>query len=492
MPEPDARPATRLTIGALRRSVPVLLACAVLGGGLALALDDSQPGYRASAEVIVSTLPEQDVSLLGLSLLRYSRESARAIETAAVLLHSPAAAERAAPALGEDPDELLDDVQVDIVGESNVVAVSAEASSPARAARVANRFAQAAVAVQRERVAKQAAAALEILRARLSGLGPDDPNAPALNARITALEALRASGGDPTLALGQAAAPPRDPAGPSTPLIILLGALAGLAVGLVIALAREWSSPRLSDERALAHVYPLPTLARVPVVRRAFRRRLTADIPPAVREAFRTVVAQLERRGGGHGSRVLLVTSPSAGDGKTTAVACIGEALAEAGYSVAAVDADLRDPALGRVLGVASAAGLGDGRSLDEDGLDDLLEETVRPGLEVVPAVPVDPGALLAAYSELPKLLGALRREFDWVIVDTPALGAVSDALRLLGSVDEILLVCRLGNTSRSHLRAVRGLLEQADAVPMGTLLLGATAPPPSVDEERKPDLAVR
>src|SRR5829696_602741 len=93
MPEPDARPATRLTLGALRRSVPVLLACAVLGGGLALALDDSQPGYRASAEVIVSPLPEQDVSLLGLSLLRYSRESARAIETAAVLLHSPAAAE---------------------------------------------------------------------------------------------------------------------------------------------------------------------------------------------------------------------------------------------------------------------------------------------------------------------------------------------------------------------------------------------------------------
>jgi receptor protein-tyrosine kinase len=203
------------------------------------------------------------------------------------------------------------------------------------------------------------------------------------------------------------------------------------------------------------------------------------------------MVAQLERRAGDR-SRVLLVTSPSAGDGKTTAAACIGEALAEAGYSVAAVDGNLRDPMLGRVLGVTSAAGLGDGRSLGADDLDALLKETVWPGLEVVPAVPVDADALLAAYRELPGLLDSLRREFDWVVVDTPALGEVSDALRLLGSVDEILLVCRLGNTSRSRLRSVRGLLEQADAVPMGALLLGATAPPPSVDEERKPDLAVR
>lgn len=477
-----------ITLRALRRNLLVLLVCAIAGALAALALSDAQPGYRATAEVVISPLPETDDTLLGVSVLRDSRESARAIQTAAALLHSEAAAERAARVLRVDPIELYDDVKVDIVGESNVLAVTASAATPRRAAQAANEFARAAVAVQQERVAAQAAAALKILRDRLDAVGGDDPTAASLNARITALEALRASGGDPTIALGQSAALPRVSTGPPTPLVLLLGALVGLVVGVLVAIVRERATRKVNDERVLTTIYPLSVLARVPLVRPARRMRAALQVPPRVREAFRAAVAQLERRREDGKGRVVLVIGAAGGDGATTAVACIGEALAEAGFGVVTVDADLRAPRLGAARGVAEAGA----RNRDGD-LESQLAETGVPGLHVLPAAPADPAELLVTYRRFPALLGRLREEFEWVIVDAPALGEVSDALRLLGAADEVLLVCRLGNTTRAKLRAVSSMLANAGTAPMGVLLVGASMPQASRDEELRPvDAAVR
>jgi capsular exopolysaccharide synthesis family protein len=383
---------------------------------------------------------------------------------------------------------------VEIIGESNVVAVTASAASPERAAEVANAFARTAVDAQTRRLRDTVERVLAALRVRRGQLGADDPSAVPIDDRISALEAVLASGRDPTIALGQAAVAPREPAGPSTPLLLLLGALAGLALGLAAVVLRERFSRRVNAESTLTSIYPLPVLARVPLVRRPFRgRRRVAHIPPRVREAFRTVVAQLERAGGpAAAGRVVLVTSPNARDGRTTAVACIAETLAEAGHAVVAFDADLRSPTLGRALGVEGAAWPDPSGEPPRGRASELLSDTVVEGLEVLPVRPAHPERLLTAQGALPGMIAELRREFDWIVVDTPAIGEVVDALRLLAAADDVLLVCRLERTRRSSLRVTRELLEQAGARPLGTLLLGATAPSADADAEaREADVAV-
>ena len=494
MDERELGSAFRLTLRALRRGWWIVVIAVAVGALLALALDDTQPGYEATAEVVVTPLPESDQTLLGLGILRSSRESQRAIQTAALLLRSSAAARAAGAELGEDPADLLDRVDVEIVGESNVVAVTARAASPERAAEIANTFARTAVAAQTRRLRETVERVLTALRERRGQLGADDASAVPIDDRISALEAVLASGRDPTIALGQTAEPPRDPAGPSTPLLLLLGALAGLVVGLAAVMVRERFSRRINTEHALASIYPLPVLARIPLVRRPFRRRRGfAHIPPRVREAFRTVAAQLERpTEHGPEGRVVLVTSPNSRDGRTTAVACIAETLAEAGHAVVAVDADLRSPMLGRSLGVEGAAWPDPGGEPPRGGATVLLSETVMEGLEVLPVRPADPERLLTAQSALPGMLAELRKEFDWIVVDSPAIGEVSDALRLLASADDVLLLCRLDHTRRASLRVTRELLEHAGARPLGTLLLGATAPSADADAEpREADVAV-
>jgi Mrp family chromosome partitioning ATPase/capsular polysaccharide biosynthesis protein len=484
----------RLTLRALRRGWWIVVLAVTAGALSALALDDTQPGYEATAEIVVTPLPESDQTLLGLGILRSSRESQRAIQTAALLLRSSAAARAAGAELGEDPADLLNRIDVEIVGESNVVAVTASSASPDRAAEIANVFARTTVETQTRRLRETVERVLTALRARREQLGADDPSALPIDDRISALEAVLASGRDPTIALGQSAEPPREAAGPSTPLLLLLGGLAGLVAGLGAVTLRERFTRRVNAERALTSIYPLPVLARVPLVRRPFRRRRqVAQIPPRVREAFRTAVAQLERSGerGGEG-RVVLVTSPNTCDGRTTAVACIAETLAEAGHAVVAVDADLRSPLLGRTLGVEGAAWPEPSGDPPRGPATRLLSETVMEGLEVLPVLPADPERLLTAQGAIPAMLAELRREFDWIIVDTPAIGEVSDALRLLASADDVLLLCRLDHSRRSSLRVTRELLEHAGARPLGTLLLGATAPSADADAEpRDADVAV-
>jgi Mrp family chromosome partitioning ATPase/capsular polysaccharide biosynthesis protein len=470
----------------IRRHAVVIFAVALLGAAVAFALSRSKPDYRATAEVVVSPLPQEEQTLLGLGVLHESRDSVRAIETAAVLLRSPEAARRAARLVHVPADDLLERVKIEILGESNVLAVSATADAPQRAAEMANAFTASAIDAQGDRLSAKISRVLPALRARLSSLSEEETSATGLNERITALETLQASGADPTLALGREARVPTVQDGPSSWLILFLGGLAGLALGVLGALAREATSRRISDEPALLAVCPLPTLARVPLIRRLRGGAgpvSPADLPPTAREAFRTMVAQLERqRADRADNRVLLVTSPSEGDGKTTAVACIADALAEAGYSVAALDCDLRRPCLAPTLGVAPEDSLTALLGSKPGTVTEYLEPTSTPGLDVLAALPSDYSALQALHRNLHGLIPEVKAEYDWTILDTPALGEVSDALRLLGAADEVLLVCRLGNTDRSKLRIARDLLEHAGVTPVGMLVVGASSPPATGD----------
>ena len=435
------------------------------------------PKYEATAEVLMSPLPQEDETFLGIQLLRDSGDPTKTAATAAQLIHSHPAAERTARALGGDwtPRSVLKAVHVTPQTESNLLDVTGKSENAAEAQRLANTFVRESLAARRQALAKEAEAELERVRPRLSRVDTTTEAGANFVASVDRLEAL-AAGRDPTLSLSEAAPPPRSPSGLPAGIVIFLGVLLGFGIGSGAAWLLESVNQRVRDENEALGLYALPVLARVPKLRdRDLRERHGPwTLPPAVREAFRTLMLQLREKGETGG--VIVLTSASSRDGKTTSSVNLAASLAAAGNECVLLDLDLRKPDIGRILhihdGPEVAALQEVGRSLSEL----LVPAPGLPSLSVLATKPTESDVILvdAINRRIPELIEEARGLAQYVVIDTAPLGEVGDALRVVGEADDVVVVVRPGSTTRAGFEVMRDLLERVGQRPAGMLLIGA------------------
>jgi len=156
--------------------------------------------------------------------------------------------------------------------------------------------------------------------------------------------------------------------------------------------------------------------------------------------------------------KVILLTSPGNGEGKSTVCANLAVALAQAGRDTLVVDCDLRGPTLHELFGLGGSPDLLDALA-KEDGLREVWQSP-SPKLKVVAGAtaPANPAEILGSR-QFAELLGKARQEFDYVVLDAPPVDLVSDAAILATQADGTLLVMDAQKTRRVALRrAVRGL----------------------------------
>lgn len=458
------------------RSHPLLVALITLAAfaGAAAWLALRSPDYESEAQVLVTPLPQDDRSFLGLPVVRESSEPTRVMQTAATLIDSPGAADLAARRLGRGwtRERVVESVEVEPQGESNIIAITARAEDPELAARVANTFADAGLDVRGRALRRLADSEIAELEAQRGGAQPG---------RLGRLRAVRSSG-DPTLLLSQPAVAAAAPVGASPPLILLLALVAGFTLASGAALLIELLDRRIRDEDELGALWPVPVLAHVPKLPRRLRRAEEYSpfaMPPAVREAFRTAQVQLDQRP--RDSRVIMVTSASKGDGKTTSAANLAVALVGAGHRVILVDFDIRKPDVARLLRVKSDRGLISLLASNTSLADLLVQSPDLPPLRVAPVGTEGDVVLLEALSRrVPDMLAQARALADYIVIDTAPLGEVSDALRIVDYVDDIVVVTRPGHTDRASLELTRDLLARTDHHALGLLVIGESHGAPS------------
>jgi capsular exopolysaccharide synthesis family protein len=443
----------------------ILLAVVVTMGAAAAFATTREKRYTSTATLFfrntTGNLLDQPTTSVG--------DPAREAATNFKLVSLTIVADRTARALGIPRGEVTSAVKVSASGQTDLVNVAAETTSPTRSARIANAYARSYIDFRRTADQRQLTSGVEQLQRSLDALPPEQQagsEGERLRDRIDQLTVARAlTTGNAELA--QPARVPTSASYPNVPTIIALGGILGLALGLALAVVVARLDRTVRDVDELETLFRLPVIGEIPQSRQLRSGTgETAPLGPREAEAFRELRANLRFLDAERSISPLLVVSALPQEGKSTIAMRLSETMAAMGDKVILVEADLRKPT--ELKDITERTGHGLSAVLSDGRLDsEIAHVTVTdPGgeprtLDVLPAGPTPPNPTeLLESRRMRDMLDDLAERYDVVLVDTPALTVVSDALSLVAEDSTIVVVAAIGKSSRN---SVEQLARQID-----------------------------
>jgi succinoglycan biosynthesis transport protein ExoP len=512
-------------VGVLRRRwLTVLAVIVIVASATGLVTSFQTPLYQASAGVLLSR-SDLGASLPGVTASQAAPDSDRFGETQALLARTAEIAQRALAAAGvrdrdRTPAELLARSEVTPVQNTDLLLFRVSDRSPELAVRLATAYARSykAYRLQLELVALRRA--LAEVRRKLAGQQPGSRLYSALKQKELDLATSAAL---PTAASVLLVRPAEGAAHvrPRWKRNVVFAAIFGIFLGVALAFILEALDRRVRRVDEIGDRLKVPLLGRVPPPPRSVRGLggllATRDAFGPHSEVFRTLALNLEmvnrngatreRRSSTSPSptsrrwraptpssastppRIIMATSAVENEGKTTTLANLAVAFAEAGRKVVLVDLDLRHPSLDRLLSISALPGLTevvDGHArLDEalkriplaSGAGDnpsTRDRHPKGSLRVLPrgSAVLNPTEFLGS-TELGAVFSQLAADADYVLVDTPPLLRFGDGVALFANVEATFVVARLGVVKQAMLNEIDRVLERSPVICLGYVVTG-------------------
>jgi len=397
-----------------------------------------------AGSVLLTLREEKQYSATSALLLRPSAavEPQRTVETNLQLLSVPAIAHRTAEKLGDLTDgEVSAAISASQQGDSDIIRIKATTTDPNRSAEIANLFAEEFISFR----------------------------------EVAQRGKLQTS----QVQIVERATPEETPVSPKPVRNIVFGALIGLALGIGLALFLEQLDRRVKRQDDLPEVTGLPLITVVPK-RKSFDRSRLGDgsLTPAEAEIFLMLRANLRYFNVRKDIRSVLVTSAQPGEGKTLISVGLALGAALSGERVLLIEADMRDPSIATALGTGSTRGLSwvlsdpqadladavitvDARTIAETGGDAKMD------VLLAGTIPPNPTELIES-KRMKDLLAKAEGEYDFVVVDSPPILLVADAIPLVSVVSGVLAVSGLGVSTRTSANDLAEQLERMDAPTLG------------------------
>jgi polysaccharide biosynthesis transport protein len=306
--------------------------------------------------------------------------------------------------------------------------------------------------------------------------------------RLAELNLIRDSGGFDARTI----APPGAGAkvAPVALQFLLAGLMLGLLAGVGLAYLADVSDKSFRTPEEVRRRLGLPLVGHIPFLKPdpEAQRRVQAGEPlpdpllcchyrpkSVEAEAYRAVRTALYFSTQGEGHKVIQVTSPNKGDGKSLLIANLAVSIAQSGKRVLLIDADCRRPRQHKVFNLPAESGLATVIG-GQDELGGAIVETAVPGLWLLPCGPIPPNpSELLTSPRFKHLLDEMRGQYDFVLVDTPPLLAVTDPCVVAPRVDGLFLTLRLSRQGRPHAERAKEILAPLGVTILGVVVNGVT-----------------
>lgn len=482
-----AQLASQRILAIFRRRAPIILLCICVAVGATLVYSfTARKQYTATAALVFnnSSLNQQ---VAGLPTSSNSNPLSQQ-DTNVQLLSLGDMARKTAERVGHGltPSEVFNSMAFSPSGDTTVVNVASTLASPTLAAHVANTYSRIFVTEQENAGHQYYRSALRTIERQIARLSPGQAKGVQgldLQNRAQSLATL-AQVRTGAVSIAQSAKVPTAPSSPDTKRNAIIAAFLGLLLGVGLAFLVERLDQNIRDPSELERAYGLPLLGAIPLSSELRRRNggpRPQQPPTAVADTFQFIRARLRYFNVDRDLHTVAVVSAQPGDGKTTVTHWLANAVALMGSRVLLIEADLRRPSVAQELGLRSGPGLADvligscsldaatqsiglGSATSTNGVGNRSLNVVTAG-----ALPPNPAEMLESKAML-EVLQLAKSTYDFVLIDTPPLGAVSDAIPLVRSVDGVVVVAQMGKHRRDSAARLRETLASVGAPLLGVI----------------------
>lgn len=275
------------------------------------------------------------------------------------------------------------------------------------------------------------------------------------------------------------------PVSPNVPLITLIGLIIGFSLSVFVVLLIDFFDDTIKESEQLSKKFNKAILGEIDSLSAEKGRKkkkkthsngdrylLTEkEIPFSVTESFKSIRSNIVFSLGTSDKKVVAISSPNPSEGKSTTAANIAIAFAQTDSSVLLIDADMRKPVQHKTFKVKNDEGLST-LIISKSSIAKSVKSNVANGLDLLPSGPMPPNpSELLSSDQFKQLLEELSQDYDYVIIDTPPVNVVSDAMVMKDSINGILLVLKYGETTYADVTNCMKQIELANASLFGFIV---------------------